>query len=293
MPRMASAISSRASRQAFATHASLRVGLLVASLALWVWLAELATGQFLVSTWWTCQWQYLRNALPFEAGHCAFEGLAQLSDGVMALLSVLGLGWLLQAGELASWWRQARRRLKDPEARVWLALGGSLCADAALASGGGQAPVPENEAEAESEAESEAETEVSDTPPASDARHRHPEMQLCWWLADGASRSWQPVNVRCLWCSPRLLGLEISPQGFGPQGVGPQGMGLQGLRAQGADQQHLKTQRVWLWPDSASSEDLHQLRLWLLWPPLPHGLPRQPPPLETLRRVAAQGSRPR
>ncbi len=276
---MASAISSRASRQAFATHASLRVGLLAASLALWVWLGELATGQFLVSTWWICQWQYLRNALPFEAGHCAFEGLAQLPDGVMALLGVMGLGWLLQAGELVSWWRQARRRLKDPEARVWLALGGSLCADAALASGG-QAPVPENEAEAESEA--------SDTPTASETRHRHPEMQLCWWWADGASRSWQPVNVRCLWCSPRLLGLEISPQGFGPQGVG-----LQGLRAQGADQQHLKTQRVWLWPDSASSEDLHQLRLWLLWPPLPHGLPRQPPPLETLRRVAAKGSRPR
>jgi hypothetical protein len=285
---MASAISSRASRQAFATHASLRVGLLAASLALWVWLAELATGQFVVSTWWACQWQFLRNALPFEAGHCAFEGLAQLPDGVMALLSVLGLGWLLQAVELVSWWRQARRRLKDPEARVWLALGGSLCADAALASGGGQAPVPENEVEAKTEAESEAESEVSDTPTASDARHRHPEMQLCWWWADGASRSWQPVNVRCLWCSPRLLGLEISPQGFGPQG-----MGLQGLRAQGADQQHLKTQRVWLWPDSASSEDLHQLRLWLLWPPLPHGLPRQPPPLETLRRVAAQGSRPR
>ncbi|MEP4557833.1 hypothetical protein [Cobetia amphilecti] len=283
MPRMASAISSRASRQAFATHASLRVGLLAASLALWVWLAELATGQLVVSAWWTCQWQYLRNALPFEAGHCAFEGLAQLPDGVMALLSVMGLGWLLQAGELVSWWRQARRRLKDPEARVWLALGGSLCADAALASGG-QALVPENDVEAESEVE----TEVSDTPPASEARHRHPEMQLCWWWADGASRSWQPVNVRCLWCSPRLLGLEISPQGFGPQG-----MGLQGLRAQGADQQHLKTQRVWLWPDSASSEDLHQLRLWLLWPPLPHGLPRQPPPLETLRRVAAQGSRPR
>jgi len=280
---MASAISSRASRQAFATHASLRVGLLAASLALWVWLAELATGQLVVSAWWTCQWQYLRNALPFEAGHCAFEGLAQLPDGVMALLSVMGLGWLLQAGELVSWWRQARRRLKDPEARVWLALGGSLCADAALASGG-QALVPENDVEAESEVE----TEVSDTPPASEARHRHPEMQLCWWWADGASRSWQPVNVRCLWCSPRLLGLEISPQGFGPQG-----MGLQGLRAQGADQQHLKTQRVWLWPDSASSEDLHQLRLWLLWPPLPHGLPRQPPPLETLRRVAAQGSRPR
>ncbi|MCK8066694.1 hypothetical protein [Cobetia sp. 1CM21F] len=284
MPRMASAISSRASRQAFATHASLRVGLLAASLALWVRLAELATGQLVVSTWWTCQWQYLRNALPFEAGHCAFEGLAQLPDGVMALLSVLGLGWLLQAGELVSWWRQARRRLKGPEARVWLALGGSLCADAALASGG-QAPVPENEAEAE--------TEASDTPPASGARHRHPEMQLCWWWADGASRSWQPVNVRCLWCSPRLLGLEISPQGFGPQGVGPQGMGLQGLRAQGAGQQHLKSQRVWLWPDSASSEDLHQLRLWLLWPPSPHGLPRQPPPLEALRRVAAQGSRPR
>ncbi|KPM80827.1 hypothetical protein AOG28_04270 [Cobetia sp. UCD-24C] len=265
---------------------------MAASLALWVWLAELATGQLVVSAWWTCQWQYLRNALPFEAGHCAFEGLAQLPDGVMALLSVLGLGWLLQAVELVSWWRQARRRLKDPEARVWLALGGSLCADAALASGG-QAPVPESEAEAKTEAESEVETEASDTPPASEARHRHPEMQLCWWWADGASRSWQPVNVRCLWCSPRLLGLEISPQGFGPQGVGPQGMGLQGLRAQGADQQHLKTQRVWLWPDSASSEDLHQLRLWLLWPPLPHGLPRQPPPLETLRRVAAQGSRPR
>ncbi|MDH2297520.1 hypothetical protein [Cobetia sp. 29-18-1] len=279
MPRMASAISSRASRQAFATHASLRVGLLAASLALWVWLAELATGQFLVSTWWTCQWQFLRNALPFEAGHCAFEGLAQLPDGVMALLGVMGLGWLLQAGELVSWWRQARRRLKDPEARVWLALGGSLCADAALASGG-QAPVPEHEAEAE--------TEASDIPPALDARHRHPEMQLCWWWADGASRSWQPVNVRCLWCSPRLLGLEISPQGFGPQGVE-----LQGLRAQGAGQQHLKTQRVWLWPDSASSEDLHQLRLWLLWPPLPHGLPRQPPPLEALRRVAAQGAHPR
>ncbi|BBO57126.1 hypothetical protein CLAM6_24370 [Cobetia sp. AM6] len=283
---MASAISSRASRQAFATHASLRVGLLAASLALWVWLAELATGQLVVSTWWTCQWQFLRNALPFEAGHCVFEGLAQLPDGVMALLSVLGLGWLLQAAELVSWWRQARRRLKDPEARVWLALGGSLCADAALASGGGQAPVPEHEAEAE--------TEASDIPPASEARHRHPEMQLCWWWADGASRSWQPVNVRCLWCSPRLLGLEISPQGFGPQGVGPQGMELQGLRAQDAgQQQHLKTQRVWLWPDSASSEDLHQLRLWLLWPPLPHGLPRQPPPLETLRRVAAQGCRPR
>ncbi|AVV35033.1 hypothetical protein C8233_16565 [Halomonas sp. SF2003] len=260
---------------------------MAASLALWAWLAELATGQFLVSTWWTCQWQYLRNALPFKAGHCAFEGLAQLPDGVMALLGVMGLGWLLQAGELVSWWRQARRRLKDPEARVWLALGGSLCADAALASGG-QTPVPENEVEAESEAESEAETEASDTPPASEARHRHPEMQLCWWWADGASRSWQPVNVRCLWCSPRLLGLEISPQGFGPRGMGPQG-----LRAQGAGQQYLKTQRVWLWPDSASSEDLHQLRLWLLWPPLPHGLPRQPPPLETLRRVAAQGSRPR
>jgi len=284
MPRMASAISSRASRQAFATHASLRVGLLAASLALWVWLAELATGQFVVSTWWTCQWQYLRNALPFEAGHCAFEGLAQLPDGVMALLSVMGLGWLLQAVELVSWWRQARRRLKDPEARVWLALGGSLCADAALASGG-QAPVPVSQTEVEIEA--------SDTPPASDARHRHPEMQLCWWWADDASRSWQPVNVRCLWCSPRLIGLEISPQGLGPQRAGSQGLGLQGLRAQGAGQQHLKTQRVWLWPDSASSEDLHQLRLWLLWPPLPHGLPRQPPPLETLRRVAAQGDYPR
>lgn len=284
MPRMASAISSRASRQAFATHASLRVGLLAASLALWVWLAELATGQFVVSTWWTCQWQYLRNALPFEAGHCAFEGLAQLPDGVMALLSVMGLGWLLQAVELVSWWRQARRRLKDPEARVWLALGGSLCADAALARGG-QAPVPVSQTEVEIEA--------SDTPPASDARHRHPEMQLCWWWADDASRSWQPVNVRCLWCSPRLIGLEISPQGLGPQRAGSQGLGLQGLRAQGAGQQHLKTQRVWLWPDSASSEDLHQLRLWLLWPPLPHGLPRQPPPLETLRRVAAQGDYPR
>tara|TARA_A100001391_G_scaffold192449_1_gene166728 strand:- start:924 stop:1769 length:846 start_codon:yes stop_codon:yes gene_type:complete len=281
---MASAISSRASRQAFATHASLRVGLLAASLALWVWLAELATGQFVVSTWWTCQWQYLRNALPFEAGHCAFEGLAQLPDGVMALLSVMGLGWLLQAVELVSWWRQARRRLKDPEARVWLALGGSLCADAALARGG-QAPVPVSQTEVEIEA--------SDTPPASDARHRHPEMQLCWWWADDASRSWQPVNVRCLWCSPRLIGLEISPQGLGPQRAGSQGLGLQGLRAQGAGQQHLKTQRVWLWPDSASSEDLHQLRLWLLWPPLPHGLPRQPPPLETLRRVAAQGDYPR
>jgi len=281
---MASAISSRASRQAFATHASLRVGLLAASLALWVWLAELATGQFVVSTWWTCQWQYLRNALPFEAGHCAFEGLAQLPDGVMALLSVMGLGWLLQAVELVSWWRQARWRLKDPEARVWLALGGSLCADAALARGG-QAPVPVSQTEVEIEA--------SDTPPASDARHRHPEMQLCWWWADDASRSWQPVNVRCLWCSPRLIGLEISPQGLGPQRAGSQGLGLQGLRAQGAGQQHLKTQRVWLWPDSASSEDLHQLRLWLLWPPLPHGLPRQPPPLETLRRVAAQGDYPR
>ncbi|MBK09512.1 MAG: hypothetical protein CL810_08115 [Cobetia sp.] len=257
---------------------------MAASLALWIWLAELATGQFLVSTWWTCQWQFLRNALPFEAGHCAFEGLAQLPDGVMALLSVLGLGWLLQAVELVSWWRQARRRLKDPEARVWLALGGSLCADAALASGG-QAPVPVSQTEVEIEA--------SDTPPASDARHRHPEMQLCWWWADDASRSWQPVNVRCLWCSPRLIGLEISPQGFGPQRAGSQGLGLQGLRAQGAGQQHLKTQRVWLWPDSASSEDLHQLRLWLLWPPLPHGLPRQPPPLETLRRVAAQGDYPR
>ncbi|MDH2421530.1 hypothetical protein [Cobetia amphilecti] len=284
MPRMASAISSRASRQAFATHASLRVGLLAASLALWVWLAELATGQFVVSTWWTCQWQYLRNALPFEAGHCAFEGLALLPDGVMALLSVMGLGWLLQAVELVSWWRQARRRLKDPEARVWLALGGSLCADAALARGG-QAPVPVSQTEVEIEA--------SDTPPASDARHRHPEMQLCWWWADDASRSWQPVNVHCLWCSPRLIGLEISPQGLGPQRAGSQGLGLQGLRAQGAGQQHLKTQRVWLWPDSASSEDLHQLRLWLLWPPLPHGLPRQPPPLETLRRVAAQGDYPR
>ncbi|MCO7234507.1 MULTISPECIES: hypothetical protein [unclassified Cobetia] len=264
---------------------------------MWVWLAELATGQFIVSTWWTCQWQYLRNALPFEAGHCAFEGLAQLPDGIMALLAVMGLGWLLQAGELVSWWRQARRRLKDPEARVWLALGGSLCADAALASGG-QAPVPEHEAEAKTEAESEAETEASDTPPVSDARHRHPEMQLCWWWADGASRSWQPVNVRCLWCSPRLIGLEISPQGVGPPGMGAQGLrppGLSqpGLRQQGADQQPLKTQRVWLWPDSASSEDLHQLRLWLLWPPLPHGLPRQPPPLETLRRVAAQGAHPR
>ena len=291
MPRMASAISSRASRQAFATHASLRVGLLAASLALWVWFAELATGQFVVSTWWTCQWQYLRNALPFEAGHCAFEGLAQLPDGVMALLSVMGLGWLLQAGELVSWWRKARRRLKDPEARVWLALGGSLCADAALASGG---QPPENETEAETEAESEA----SDIVPASEARHRHPEMQLCWWWADGASRSWQPVNVRCLWCSPRLIGLEISPRGVGPPGMGAQGLrqpGLRppGLRQQGADQQPLKTQRVWLWPDSASSEDLHQLRLWLLWPPLPHGLPRQPPPLETLRRVPAQEAHPR
>lgn len=252
------------------THASLRVGLLAASLALWVWLSELATGQLEVCTWWACQWQYIRDALPFEVGHRAFEGHAFPPSGVMALLTVMGLGWLLQAAELLMWWRQARRRLNDPEARVWLALGGSLLGETALVSGVQESPAQD-------------EPDAGDLAPESEARHRHPEMQLCWWWADGQSRAWQAVSVRCLWCSPRLLGLEISPQIPGGQGVEPSSQ----------PHRHLGTHRVWLWPDSASSEDLHQLRLWLLWPPAPHGLPRQPPPLETLRRGPVRNARPR
>jgi hypothetical protein len=261
---MASAISSRASEQAFKAQMCLRLILLAASLCLWFWLSDVLFGQMFrqlsgqqigeaqvlpgLHAGWRCLMESF-NALPFEAGHCAFWNRLTLRDSTIWLIVLLLIGVIVQVLESVCWWRAQRHQLASGTERWWLALG-ATDEEADLAGEEDHGDIPSDT--------SPADGSRSESNRVSAARHRHPEMQLCWWWAESESDVWQLVSVTRLWCSPRLIALRITPQG---------------------GRSHI----VWLWPDSAPARELHQLRLWLLWPPLPHVLARQPPELETLR----------
>lgn len=257
MQNMANAISSRASEQALHAQAILRLILLACSLVLMTWLFARLAGPSGLDAWWACR---THDALPFEAEHCAFWGMMPPLNIHSAVMAMLTTGGVLQGVE-AWWWWHRRDRHREV---WWLALGAEPVGERAERSG--LAAMPETETETETGeggeegelAHDEAEEESPRSPASLDeTRRRHPEMRLCWWWADANSGGWQRVGVTRLWCSPRLVGLRLTRPGE-------------------------RSRTLWLWPDSAPPAQLHRLRLWLLWPPLAHDMPRQPPAIEPL-----------
>lgn len=283
---MPTAISLKASKQASHVQAGLRLGLLVASIASTACLAQLLSVSFDIPLSLSC----IHNALSFETGRCAFWAAASVPWMVWLALGLLTLCVLLQLIESLWWWRRAYRERVSGNEYCWLALGGESLGDEPSGDTGLSGAASRDMTEMTSlltvgvledmSEESRGDDQESDQEdvgqaggrdsvrggvPQGDgdegsksARHRRPGMRLCWWWADTQSTTWRAVSVHCVWCSPRLIGLRVTPAGE-------------------------PSRTLWLWPDSGNASDLHQLRLWLLWPPQPHDMPRQPPVLEAIR----------
>lgn len=250
------------------------------SIVLTAWLARLSSVSPDIASLLSC----IYGALSFETGRCAFGTTASVSPMAWLILGLLTLCVLTQLAETLWWWRRAHRERASGNEHWWLALGGeSLSGGSLLSMAGGDRPqmsssltegalddMPETSQEeaqedtqdsirgsARESAREDTQHSVKDEVGQA-MRHRRPAMRLCWWWADSRSTIWLAVSAHCVWCSPRLIGLRVTPVGERPR-------------------------TLWLWPDSGDAQDLHQLRLWLLWPPQPHDMPRQPPALETIR----------